>query len=148
MMKYLFRLSSNWQGGVMGRGNVRTENYTTSVSLAKEMEGTGTGTNSEELLLGASATCYLISLGYYVEKERLPVVDITMETEGLVVNDAGYRVAQITHRPTIILENGATREQVQLAASLSAQAEKICMIAKAMKGNVEMVIEPNITISQ
>ncbi|HJV32342.1 MAG TPA: hypothetical protein VJ558_09090 [Bacillales bacterium] len=59
MAQYIFKLSSNWQGGLMGQGNVQTENYKTKISLPKEMDGPGIGTSSEELLLGASATCYV-----------------------------------------------------------------------------------------
>ena len=73
------------------------------------MEGPGEGTNPDEMLLGAAATCYIITLAAMLERALIPVAELTLDSEGIVEVMRGiitYRT--IIHRPTITLTSAAT----------------------------------------
>ena len=70
MTEHLFHLKANWPGNRNDIGEIRAENLQTRVSIPKEMEGPGEGTNPDEMLLGAAATCYIITLAAMMERSK------------------------------------------------------------------------------
>ncbi|GAA3313131.1 hypothetical protein GCM10020331_002520 [Ectobacillus funiculus] len=48
------------------------------------MDGPGIGTNPDEMLLGAAATCYIITLAAMMERSQLDKAGLTMTSEGIV----------------------------------------------------------------
>ena len=65
-------------------GNIEAGNLVTKISIPSEMEGPGVGTNPDEMLLGAAATCYIITLAAMMERSHLEKEQLTMESEGIV----------------------------------------------------------------
>jgi Predicted redox protein, regulator of disulfide bond formation len=53
-------------GGEIASGQLQTK-----VSIPPEMDGPGIGTNPDEMLLGAAATCYIITLAAMFERAKL-----------------------------------------------------------------------------
>lgn len=148
MEQHHFFLKANWSGGRNGSGFIDAGQLKTKVSIPPEMDGPGIGTNPDEMLLGAAATCYLITLAAMLERSSIPVDELTMESEGIVEVERGVITYKtIIHRPAITLAAGATDKDVQKAALLAEKAEKSCMISRAIKGNVEMKLESDIRIS-
>ncbi|UOF92440.1 SACOL1771 family peroxiredoxin [Fodinisporobacter ferrooxydans] len=145
MDQHHFRLTANWDGGRNGVGALEIGNLKSAISAPKELDGPGTGTNPEEMLMGAAATCYLITLAAILEKRALPVRKLTMETEGIVSTVGGTHFEQIIHHPHIVLAADATEEQVETANAAILRAEKACMISKALSGNVEVKAIPTVT---
>ncbi len=81
-------------------------NLKTQVSIPPEMDGPGVGTNPDEMLLGAAATCYIITLAAMMERSKLEKVDLTMESEGIVdVTKGVITYKKIIHRPQIVLKS-------------------------------------------
>jgi peroxiredoxin-like protein len=144
LAEFHFHLKSSWAGGRLGEGKIDVGNLQTVVSIPGEMGGPGIGTNPDEMLLGAAATCYLITLASVLENRKLPVNEISLSTKGVVSDDGGLHFASITHKPIITLSGEATEEQVQSARTAVERAEKACMISKALRGNVQVYVEPEI----
>ena len=98
-----------------------------------------------EMLLGAAATCYIITLAAMMQRSHLEKEDLTLESEGIVdVTDGVFTYKKIIHRPTIVLKKEATEQEKKLAMRLAEKAEKSCMISRAIQGNVELELEVTI----
>ena len=136
-----------WQGGREGGGKVSAEHSGISANLAvgKEFQGTGNGTNPEELLASAVAACYTMTFGIIAQNRKLPVVSVTTEATGEVEqNGAQFTYTSVTIKPTITLEAGATDEQAKLAEDMAHKADLYCIITNAVRDKVKISVEPNI----
>lgn len=145
MAEHHFHLEANWPGGRNDVGEIVAGNLVTQVSIPPEMDGPGVGTNPDEMLLGAAATCYIITLAAMMERSKLEKVRLTMESEGIVdVTRGVITYKKIIHRPHIVLKADASEQDIQLAQKLAEKAESSCMISRAIKGNVEVELEATI----
>lgn len=147
MTQHHFHLEAEWPGGRNSIGYIRAENLQTKISIPPEMGGPGAGTNPDEMLLGAAATCYIISLGAMFERANLPIAQMEMKSEGVVdVTDGVFTYEKIIHRPSVLLKKEVTEKQYHLTQKLVEKAEKTCMISRAIQGNVSLELEPDIQI--
>jgi peroxiredoxin-like protein len=145
LAEHHFYLKANWPGLRNDVGEISAGNLVTKVSIPPEMDGPGVGTNPDEMLLGAAATCYIITLAAMMERSKLEKVSLTMESEGIVeVTNGVITYKKIIHRPRVVLKADATETDVQLARKLAEKAESSCMISRAIKGNVDVQLEANI----
>ncbi|MFD2679795.1 OsmC family protein [Bacillus seohaeanensis] len=145
MTQHHFHLKANWPGLRNDVGTIETGDLVTKVSIPPEMDGPGVGTNPDEMLLGAAATCYIITLAAMLERSKIDKEQLTMESEGIVEVTNGVITYQtIIHRPHLILSEQATEKELKLAKKLTEKAEKSCMITRAIQGNVEVKLEANV----
>lgn len=116
------------------------------ISIPKEMDGPGVGTNPDEMLLGAAATCYVITLAAMIEQAKLPLKEMSLESDRIVdvTKGATTTYKRIIHRPFVSLKETASKEDHVKVAKLVNKAEESCMISRALRGNVEVEIEPTI----
>jgi peroxiredoxin-like protein len=148
MAEHHFHLKANWPGLRNDIGTIEAGNLVTKISIPPEMDGPGVGTNPDEMLLGAAATCYIITLAAMMERSHLEKEQLTMESEGIVdVTRGVFTYKKIIHRPKIVLKANATDKDVQLAMELADRAEHSCMISRAIQGNVEMELQVTINRS-
>jgi peroxiredoxin-like protein len=149
MAEHHFYLKANWPGLRNDIGTIEAGNLVTKISIPPEMDGPGVGTNPDEMLLGAAATCYIITLAAMLERSHLEKEQLSMESEGIVdVTRGVFTYIKIIHRPEIVLNANATDKDVQLAKALAKKAESSCMISRAIKGNVEMELQATINVAQ
>lgn len=142
MTEHVFHLKADWPGARNDVGSIEAGNLKTDVSIPPEMNGPGVGTNPDEMLLGAAATCYIITLAAMLERNKLEKVSLTMESEGIVdVTNGIITYKKIIHRPAIVLKANASEKDIQLAHKLAGKAERSCMISRAIKGNVEIDLQ-------
>ncbi|MFT9846929.1 SACOL1771 family peroxiredoxin [Aneurinibacillus sp. REN35] len=147
MAEHHFHLKATWQGGLQGEGQISVGNLQSEVSVPLVMNGPGVGTNPDEMLVGAAATCYLITLASVLENRKLMVSELTLESEGIVIMEGHKpRFHRIIHRPVIVLAHESSEEQLRDVAVLAERAEKACMISKAIRGNVEVSVEANVVV--
>ncbi len=102
-MKFTRRASANWQGtGKEGKGTVSTQSTTldkAQVSFKTRFEE-GVGTNPEELIGAAHASCFSMKLSF-------------------VLNEAGFTADNIDTVATVTFEDGnVTAIQLDLKASV------------------------------
>ncbi|WLV24260.1 OsmC family protein [Aciduricibacillus chroicocephali] len=142
MAEHHFHLKAEWPGGRNSEGFISVGNLQTKVSIPPEMNGPGIGTNPDEMLLGAAATCYIITLAAMIERANLPLERMSMESEAIVEEERGvltYR--KITHKPYVALKAEASDKDRSLLKRLTEKAETSCMISRAIQGNVEIGLE-------
>ncbi|MDN4617303.1 OsmC family protein [Paenibacillus sp. PsM32] len=146
-MKHQFVLDANWQGGRNSEGTIESGNLKTAISIPQPMGGPGIGTNPDEMLLGAAATCYIITLAAMLERSNITVARLTMKSEGIVdVTNNIFTYEQLIHRPEIVL-SAESADQVEKATVLAHKAEQSCMISRAIAGNVTITTQPLISIA-
>ena len=149
MAEHQFHLKAYWPGLRNDVGEIETERLKTKVSIPPEMDGPGIGTNPDEMLLGAAATCYMITLAAMMERSDLEKESLTMESEGIVdVTNGVITYKKIIHRPYIILNSNATEKDRSLAERLAKKAETSCMISRAVKGNVDIELRTTVEVAQ
>ncbi|NMP10168.1 OsmC family protein [Paenibacillus polymyxa] len=142
-MEHTFLLKADWNGGRNSDARIEAGQLRTAISIPAEMGGPGVGTNPDEMLLGAAATCYLITLAAMMERASLPVVSLALESEGIVdVTNNIFTYRRIVHRPRVLLSVDAAESQIEQALRLAEQAETSCMISRAVAGNVALSTEP------
>ncbi|HLR08468.1 MAG TPA: OsmC family protein [Bacillota bacterium] len=145
MVKHSFHLKADWPGGRNSTGYIESKYLQTKVSIPPEMDGPGVGTNPDEMLLGAAATCYIITLAAMIERANLPLAEMALESEGIVdVTKGVITYEKIIHRPVVSLTYDASDKDYDQLHKLVYQAEKSCMISRAVKGNVAVEVEPTI----
>ncbi|MBT2689704.1 OsmC family protein [Bacillus sp. ISL-47] len=145
MAEHQFYLKAHWPGLRNDVGKIESGQLKTKVSIPPEMDGPGIGTNPDEMLLGAAATCYIITLAAMMERSKLEKEDLTMESIGIVnVTNGIITYKKIIHRPIITLKTDASERDFALAQKLAKKAEASCMISRAIKGNVEVELEAEI----
>lgn len=145
MTEHHFHLQADWPGGRNSEGFIKAGNLQTKISIPPEMDGPGIGTNPDEMLLGAAATCYIITLAAMIERAGLPLQNMDHESEGIVeVRKGVITYKKIIHKPTVTLKSSATTEEKEKLKTLVEKAEKSCMISRALRGNVEIELEPTI----
>ncbi|MFC5590586.1 OsmC family protein [Sporosarcina soli] len=146
MAEHLFHLKAEWLGLRNDVGTIDAGNLKTKVSIPPEMDGPGVGTNPDEMLLGAAATCYIITLAAMMERSKLDKEALTMESVGVVdVTKGIITYKKIIHKPRIVLKSVATAKDEALALRLAEKAETSCMISRAIQGNVVVELEATIT---
>ncbi|WP_139490685.1 OsmC family protein [Brevibacillus dissolubilis] len=146
--QHSFTLNATWEGGRLGAGHLKAKGLDTQMSVPTEFGGPNTGTNPEELLIGSAMTCYMITLAAILEKRNFKVISLTLQSEGIVGVEAGNTgFRQIIHRPTIVLGDG-DEKTIEVAQQAAHRAEEVCMISKAMRGNIDFIVEPTVRIGQ
>lgn len=149
MAEHRFLLKANWPGLRNDVGEIESGNLKTKVSIPPEMDGPGIGTNPDEMLLGAAATCYIITLAAMMQRSGLEKKSLTMESEGIVdVTRGVITYKKIIHRPHIILVPDTTEKDVQLAQRLAKKAETSCMISRAIQGNAELELQATVEVGR
>ncbi|WP_223069833.1 OsmC family protein [Paenibacillus caui] len=147
-MRHVFHLNAVWDGGRNSEGTIESGNLKTAISIPQSMGGPGIGTNPDEMLLGAAATCYLITLAATLERSGIETESLTLSSEGTVdVTHNIFTYERIVHRPHIVLKAGAGEREVERARLLAGKAEGACMISRAVAGNVALSTEPEIRVA-
>jgi peroxiredoxin-like protein len=147
MPTHEYKVNVQWQGGRDGSGRLEAPESGESFPLAvpTEFGGPGGATNPEELLTSAIASCYSITLGIIAANRKLPITDLSVEAVGSVDQQgATFTYKQVTIRPTLTLGSDATDEQRAQAQDMAMKADHYCIITNAVRGKVEVVVEPTI----
>jgi peroxiredoxin-like protein len=148
LVEHHFHLKADWPRLRNEVGEIETGNLKTKVSIPPEMDGPGVGTNPDEMLLGAAATCYIITLAAMMERSHLEKESLTMESEAIVdVTNGIFTYKKIIHRPLIVLKAAASEKEYELALRLAKKAETSCMISRAVQGNVEIELQVTVEVN-
>lgn len=145
MAEHHFHLTADWPGGRNSSGSIQAGNLQTEISIPPEMDGPGIGTNPDEMLLGAASTCYLITLAAMIERANLPLKEMSLASVGIVnVTNGVITYKKIIHKPVVELQDGSDKSDYKRLEELVEKAESSCMISRAIKGNVEIELQPTI----
>lgn len=143
MAQHHFHYSAQWPGGRNAVGSMESGTLRSQISIATGMGGPGAGTNPDELLLSAAATCYLMTLAAMIERAGVAVQGIALKSEITIdVTNGIFRVKKIIHHPQVVLAADAGTAARARVADLQQQAGARCMLSRALQGNVEIAVEP------
>ena len=146
MAEHSIHLNIDWPGGRNSIGLMSVGQLTSKVSIPKKMDGPDIGTNPSDMLLGAAGGCYIITLAAMIERAELPLKKMDLESEGIVdITNGVITYKKIIHRPTVVLQDHATPKDFKKLERLIIQADKSCMVSRAIEGNVDIELEPNIS---
>lgn len=146
MAKHHFHLQANWPGGRNEVGTIEAGQLKTNISIPPEMDGPGAGTNPDEMLLGAAATCYIITLAAMLERSGIHQEALTMESEAIVdVTNGVFTYEKIIHKPHVIVTPKFAAQEEKINRLIK-KAETSCMISRAIQGNVEIELDPQLTV--
>lgn len=146
-----YPVSVSWSGAREGSGSAKTVRTGIEVPLRVPPEfggSEGAGTNPEELLASSICACYTITLGIIAGMRKLPVTNIETTAVGEVEeNGPQFTFKKMTLRPSITLAAGATEEQAKATEDAAHKADAYCIITNAVRGSVEILVEPKIVKS-
>jgi len=137
-----FEISASWSGDGAGRGQVRvSDSVAVPIAGAVVLGGSGGSANPEELLLAATAACFVNTWAIFLKKLAVPYSEPSLSASCEVGPDpaGGFRVTALALRarvPADVL--GAHRPAVEKTLSL---AEKYCIVSKVVRAGVPMKVE-------
>ncbi|MGE7021228.1 SACOL1771 family peroxiredoxin [Solibacillus cecembensis] len=139
MTLHTFSLTIDWPGGRNEVGKLTAQRLETQISIPPEMDGPGIGTNPDEMLLGAAATCYMITLAAMLERSQIEAQP-TLKSEGIVeVTNGVFTYREIHHYIELNMLQQDEKKQL-MAQRYAYKAEEVCMISKALRGNVKIEV--------
>lgn len=144
MAQHTFHYEGSWHGGRNGKGQIKVGNLSSVISTPASMNGLGEGTNPDEMLVGAAASCYMMTLAFALERKGVPVEELTVASTGTASDEGGLHFEKIVHYPHIVLPAEADDKQIEKVYELVKLSESRCMVSKAMKGNVEIKVEAGV----
>ena len=138
---------ATWTGGRDGGGTVRAEHsgVENPIKVPVEFQGPGGGTNPEELLASAIASCYTITLGIIAANRKLPIKSIETTAVGMVEqNGPQFTYKAVKIKPVITMEGEPTLEELKLTEDMAHKADGYCIITNAVRGKLDISVEPKI----
>lgn len=148
MAEHTFHYKGSWEGGRAGRGQIKVGNLESVISTPASMNGLGEGTNPDEMLLGAAGSCYLMTLAFALERSGMNVETLTLASTGTVSEEGGLHFEKIIHKPYIVLSSDAGDSEIEKVHQLVKISEERCMVSKALHGNVEVSVQPEVERQQ
>ncbi|MTT30525.1 hypothetical protein GMB86_00665 [Terrilactibacillus sp. BCM23-1] len=145
MTSFTFHAKGSWHGSWTGQGEIHTQGFHEKIAIDKSMNGLGMGTNPDELLLSALCSCYMMTLGIRLNHDNIPYENIQINSKGIVKKKDGLHFEKIELYPVLILKEKPTEQFEKDLYEMMYHAEFDCMIAKALKNNVTISINPEVT---
>lgn len=137
-------LKTIWNGNTKGNGSIQANNLEVNIAIPESSGGSGEGTGPKELLVSAAAACYTTTLAAILESRKLPVVELTMDSDVTVSKEEGFK---IIHYPHIRVSAGATEEQIKTANKAFILADKGCSIGNMLKkADAQIDIEGKVSV--
>ncbi|MBA8761923.1 SACOL1771 family peroxiredoxin [Staphylococcus coagulans] len=148
MAHHQFPVQVRWTGGRDSVGEVTGDHIQHKISIPSELGGVGVGTNPDELLVSAAASCMTISLAATLERAHLSPIAINMQSYGEAqFEQQRFKMVKIVHKPEIIVDQLSKKEQIKKRLSqLIKIADQNCMISNSVRDNVAVMTEPTIKI--
>jgi peroxiredoxin-like protein len=143
-----YQVQVDWNGGRDGEGTIELPQGESNLDLRvpPEFQGPGGGTNPEELLTSAIASCYSITLGIIAQNRKLPISAIRTVAVGEVEqNGAQFTYTKVTIRPQITLAADAGEDHEKMAHDMAHKADLYCIITNAVRDKVKIEVEPTIS---
>lgn len=141
-----FEAELSWTGsGRDGAGRILADDLELEYSVLASMGGRDVGTNPEELLVCAVASCYSATLLGVLQRARLPASEVRVTATGSVTGyPAAGRFERLTVSPTIV---GSDASRVSEYENATRVAHERCFIGRTIAGNVDYQVG-RVTIEQ
>jgi lipoyl-dependent peroxiredoxin len=127
--------------GGRAEGHGRTSDGALEVDLRRpeEMDGSGGGTNPEQLFAVGYAACFESAMGVAARRRRQEVGDVAIDSRVMLLptEDRGFKlaVALAVTLPSV--------DDPDVAAELVRAAHKVCPYSNATRGNIDVSLTVN-----
>ncbi|CDH01346.1 OsmC family protein [Xenorhabdus bovienii] len=137
-----FHAEGNWQGTLAtGKGMLNVGSLESIISVPQDLGGLGKGTNPEDLIIGASTSCFIITLSVVFQFNKIEYENINVNSEAdFSITPKGPKLKAIRHFVSIQSSHDLPCETMDKYIK---QAEKGCMISIALSGNVKVTAQLN-----
>ena len=132
-MKAVYTAHGSATGGRDGKGRTDDSKVDVVLSVPKEMGGSGTGTNPEQLFSVAYSACYLGALKFVAGKENIKVSDDAKVSANIGI---GERDDKQGFGLTAALEVSLPGIDKAKAEELVKKAHVVCPYSHSIMGNV------------
>ena len=139
-----FAIEAEWKGGLGGQGFFSAAGLESSYSVPQSLKGAGIGTNPEELLGAAAASCYLITLSVILQYQGLKAERLRIRTEMELKASGTPQIVALKHFPVIEVSRDTTDETIAQITDAMERADQVCLIAQALRPNVKINVEGRI----
>jgi peroxiredoxin-like protein len=136
--EHRFPTSVRWLGGRLTRVSA-PEKVDLDVAVPPEFRGGIEGTWSpEELLVGATASCYAVTVVALLERLGVPLADLAVDGIGHVTRRADGKLAFVAIEVTakVVTEP----DWVAAAEAVAREAKEVCLISLALDVPVHVVV--------
>lgn len=134
-MKAVYTAHGSATGGRDGKGRTDDGKVDVTLSVPKEMGGTGNGTNPEQLFSVGYSACYLGALKFVAGKEKIKVSDDARVSANVGIGERddkqGFGLA-------VALEVSLPGIDRAKAEDLVKKAHVVCPYSHSIKGNVQV----------
>lgn len=147
MTSSYFIVNGSWHGNREGSGIIRLPGGSNlEVSVPKELNGPGIGTNPEELLVSSANNCYMITLAAMFSNRKIEVEKLEVSSEGVVEKVGGkLQFKQIIHKPVISIKAGSA-VTVEKLEEIAFRADKACFIGNTLRSSIEISAQPKVIV--
>ncbi|WP_119389618.1 organic hydroperoxide resistance protein [Taklimakanibacter lacteus] len=134
-MKVDYTAHGSATGGRDGKGRTDDGKVDVTLSVPKEMGGTGNGTNPEQLFSVGYSACYLGALKFVAGKEKIKVSDDAKVSANVGI---GERDDKQGFGLTVALEVSLPGIDKAKAEDLVTKAHVVCPYSHATRGNIQV----------
>ena len=138
MADAVYTAEATVKGGRNGHGATSDGLLDVELRMPKELQGTGEGTNPEQLFAVGYAACFDGALGLVSKRERVDLGEVSIDSRVSLIPSGQAFVISVGLDVT--LPAIADPEQ---AASLVAAAHEVCPYSNATRGNVDVALTAN-----
>lgn len=141
--EHSFECAGQWRGQLMqGTGSLKAGQIENTFSVPREMGGPGHGTNPEELLVAAANSCYLMTLAALLQFEGVAFDELRNSSSAVfAATPSGPVFTQLRHSPVVYMTPDARMLFSGTVQSCFLQAERACMVSKAVVGNIQVSVQ-------
>lgn len=136
--------TAHWSGDLSGIGTIESSSIRSDISVPKNLSGRGVGTNTEDLLVSAAATCFSITAGYALTMNKLPFDGLRVRSTGHLELQRGLRLTKIVHEVDVLAHEAPTSQQQEEILRVVSGIDKSCLVSRAMTGNVDVVVNARV----
>jgi osmotically inducible protein OsmC len=134
-MKAVYTAHGSATGGRDGKGRTDDGKVDVTLSVPKEMGGTGNGTNPEQLFSVGYSACYLGALKFVAGKEKIKISDDARVSANVGI---GERDDKQGFGLTVALDVSLPGIDKAKAEDLVKKAHVVCPYSHSIKGNVQV----------
>ena len=139
-----FQLQSQLTDQVEGDGNLTLSTGIINYGVPPQFGGAAGKASPEELILAAISSCFSMTLGFVLEKRKVPARVLGMQAEATVQRiERQLVLTAITLHPQISIDTDSEKTRQDIDAAIE-RAEQACLISNAIRGNVELKVEAQI----
>jgi osmotically inducible protein OsmC len=134
-MKAVYTAHGSATGGRDGKGRTDDGKVDVTLSVPKEMGGTGNGTNPEQLFSVGYSACYLGALKFVAGKEKIKVSEDAKVSANVGIGERDDKQGFVL---TVALEVSLPGIDKGKAEDLVKKAHVVCPYSNATKGNIQV----------